>query len=72
MEDADRRECAKQPIKGAGVGVRRGREFVTRPRAVGEKVGDAERRRDVIAWLTWNPTIRRPRVAPGVSSMYQP
>ena len=21
-----------------------------------------------IAWLTWNPTIRRPRVAPGVSS----
>ena len=47
VEDADGRECAEQPIERAGVGVRRGRELVTRPRAVGEEVGDAERRRDV-------------------------
>ena len=47
VEDADGRECAEEPIERAGVGVRRGRELVTRPRAVGEEVGHAEGRCDV-------------------------
>src|SRR5437660_10657692 len=46
-KDADARKRTEQPVQGVGMGPGRISEFVATARAVGEQVGDAERRGNV-------------------------